>query len=225
MAGSAGQVAVGGADEPARTTLSPEQIVTAALALVETDGVAALTMRRLASRLGVAVTAIYWHVGDKSVLLDAVVDRIITRLAAVPVQGDDAVTRITSVCRAWRRNLLERPELVAVVHAQGRTAELFQPVRRVLVRELTAAGLHGHDAALALQAILQFVTGSVLIDIQVARSPSQHVAPEDLWTADDVDGAAELLDALRRPVSADELFDYSVRRLVGAATGLATPPR
>src|SRR6516164_8985204 len=103
-------------------------------------------------------------------------------LSADEVEGDDPEARVTAVCRAWRRSLLDRPELVAVVHAQGRTAELFQPVRRVLVRELTAAGLRGHDAALALQAILQFVTGSVLTDIQVARAPSQHVAPEDLWT-------------------------------------------
>ncbi len=218
MTGSAGQVAETG-DAPARAALSPDDVVAAALAIVESEGLAALTMRRLASQLGVAVTAIYWHVGDKAALLDAVVDRIITALAAVTVKGDDPATRIQSVCRAWRRRLLEQPELVAVVHAQGRTAELFQPVRRVLVRELTTAGLGAHDAALALQAILQFVTGSVLTDIQVARAPRQQVAPEDLWTAADVDGAADLLDELRHPLSSDELFDYSVRRLVGAATG------
>jgi len=222
MTGSAGQVAETG-DEPARAALSPDDVVAAALAIVETEGLAALTMRRLASQLGVAVTAIYWHVGDKAALLDAVVDRIITALAAVPVEGDDPATRIQSVCRAWRRRLLGQPELVAVVHAQGRTAELFQPVRRVLVRELTTAGLGAHDAALALQAILQFVTGSVLTDIQVARAPCQQVAPEDLWTAADVDGAADLLDELRHPLSSDELFDYSVRRLVGAATGATRP--
>jgi TetR/AcrR family tetracycline transcriptional repressor len=222
MTGSAGQVAETG-DAPARVALSPDDVVAAALAIVESEGLAALTMRRLASQLGVAVTAIYWHVGDKAALLDAVVDRIITALAAVPVEGDDPATRIQSVCRAWRRRLLEQPELVAVVHAQGRTAELFQPVRRVLVRELTTAGLGAHDAALALQAILQFVTGSVLTDIQVARAPRQQVAPEDLWTAADVDGAADLLDELRHPLSSDELFDYSVRRLVGAATGTTGP--
>ena len=219
MASAAGQVRPD-ADAP-RAALSPDEVVAGALALVESEGLAALTMRRLAGQLGVAVTAIYWHVGDKAALLDAVVDRIITRLAAVPVEGDDPATRIMSVCRAWRRRLLEQPELVAVVHAQGRTAELFQPVRRVLVRELTAAGLRPHDTAVALQAILQFVTGSVLTDVQVARAPSQQVAPEDLWTAADVDGARDLLDELRHPLSPDELFDYSVRRLVGGATGAA----
>jgi len=205
-------------DEP-RAALSPDEVVSRALALVESEGLAALTMRRLASQLGVAVTAIYWHVGDKAALLDAVVDRIITRLAGVPVEGDDPSGRIISVCRAWRRRLLEQRELVMVVHAQGRTAELFQPVRRVLVRELTAAGLRGREAAVALQAILQFVTGAVLTDVQVTRAPSQHVAPEDLWTAADVGGATDLLDELRHPLSSDELFDYSVRRLVGAAPG------
>lgn len=210
MTTAAGQAAPG---------VAAERVVDAALELVETEGLDALTMRGVAARLGVAVTAIYWHVGDKSALLDAVVDRVIASASAVRGTGDDPVTRITSVCRAWRRRLLEQPELIALVHAQGRTAQLFQPVRRVLVHELTAAGVRGHDAVLALHTILHFVTGSVLTDLQVERAPDQRVAPEDLWESADVEGAPDLLIELRRPVDGDELFDFSLTRLVAALTG------
>ena len=82
-----------------------------------------------------AATAIYWHVGDKQALLDGVVERVIAQLGDVPVRGDEPATRITSMATSLREHVLERPELVALVHRQGRTAALFQPARRVLVNE------------------------------------------------------------------------------------------
>jgi AcrR family transcriptional regulator len=196
--------------------LSRDQVLDAAMELVSSEGVQELTIRRLAAKLGVAVTAIYWHVGDKQALLDGVVDRIIDQFASVSARGSGPEQRLMSIGRSLRRSLLERPDLVAVVQRQGRIAALFQPARRVLVRELTAAGLHGADAALALRAILTLVVGSVLVDRQVERQPAQQAEPTDLWTADDVPDAPELLEHLTRPVSEEELFSYSLRALVRA---------
>ena len=196
--------------------LSRDQVLDAAMALVDAEGVDQLTIRRLATTLGVAVTAIYWHVGDKQALLDGLVDRIIDRFAAVSARGSGPEQRLMSVGRSLRRSLLERPDLVAVVQRQGRIAALFQPARRALVRELTAAGLTGQEAAIALQSILHLVVGSVLVDRQVERQPAQHQEPSDLWTLDDVPEVPELLDHLTHPVGEDELFGYTLRALVRA---------
>lgn len=186
------------------------------MSIVESDGVDRLTVRALAAKLGVAVTAVYWHVGDKQALLDGLVDRIIGQIGEVSVRGRGAEARLVSVGRSLRRSLLGQPGLVGLVHRQGRTAALFQPARRVLVRELLDAGLVGADAALAVHAILNLVVGSVLIDRQVERQPLQHDEPQELWTADDVPGTPELLRQLTRPVDEEELFDYSLRVLVRA---------
>src|SRR5260370_6679762 len=142
--------------------VSRDQIVDVALEIVEAEGLDGLTMRRLAGKLGVAATAIYWHVGDKEVLLDALAERIAARVGDIPVRGDEPVARLVSIGAGLRRNLLEQPALVGLVHQQGHTALLFQPVRRALVRELTAAGLRGSDPARALHGILSPISGSVL---------------------------------------------------------------
>lgn len=196
--------------------LSREQIVDVALEIVEAEGLDGLTMRRLAGKLGVAATAIYWHVGDKEALLDALAERIAARVGDIAVAGDDPVERLVSIGAGLRRNLLEQPTLVGLVHQQGHTALLFQPVRRALVRELTAAGLRGPVTALALHVILSHISGSVLNDVQIARAPEQHETPEELWAADDVPDEPELRDALARPVDRDELFDYSLTALARA---------
>ena len=194
--------------------MSREVVLDAAMELLDTEGIDGLTVRGLAAKLGVAVTAVYWHVGDKQTLLDALVGRIISDLGEVQVRGRSAEARVASIGLSLRHHLLDRPDLVAVVHRQGRTAALFQPARRVLVRELTRAGLRGEDAALAVQAVLSHVVGSVLIDRQVERQPLQRQTAEELWTVDDVPDAPDLLAHLARPVDTSVLFDYSLGALV-----------
>src|SRR5436309_4308082 len=199
---------------PRDAPLSRDQILDTAFEIVETEGVERLTVRALATKLGVAVTAIYWHVGDKQAVLDGLVERIIAQLGPVQVRGRRPEERIIAIGRSLRQTLLRQPDLVAVVHRQGRTAALFQPARRVLVRELTAAGLDGADAALAVQAILNLVIGSVLVDRQLERQPAQRQTPEELWTAEDVPDAPELLGHLTQPVDEEKLFVFSLRVLV-----------
>lgn len=198
------------------SALSRDQILDTAFEILETEGIDRLTVRALAAKLGVAVTAIYWHVGDKQALLDGLVERIIAQLGPVHVRGRAPEERIMSIGRSLRQTLLRQPDLVAVVHRQGRTAALFQPARRVLVRELAAAGLDGAEAALAVQAILNLVIGAVLVDRQVQRQPAQRQTPEELWTADDVPDAPELLEHLTQPVDEEKLFDFSLGVLVRA---------
>jgi len=208
-------------------SLSRDQVLDAAMAILSTEGVDRLTVRGLAAKLGVAVTAVYWHVGDKQALMDGLVDRIIDQFRAVSVRGRGAEARLVSLGRSLRRSLLERPDLVAVVHHQGRIAALFQPARRMLVRELVAAGLDGRSVAVAVQAILNLVVGSVLVDRQVERQPAQQESPQNLWTLDDLPAirdAPGLLVHLRQPVDEEALFDYSLRALVRAVlAGGAVP--
>jgi AcrR family transcriptional regulator len=63
-----------------RVPLSREVIVEAALRLLDAQGAAGFSMRRLAEELGVGAGAIYWHVENKEQLLQLVFDRVISEL-------------------------------------------------------------------------------------------------------------------------------------------------
>lgn len=196
--------------------LSRRQVLDAALEIVESEGVDGLTIRGLAAKLGVAVTAIYWHVGDKQALFDGVAGQVIAQLGKVTVRGRDPATRIVSMATSLRSTLVERAELVALVHRQGRTAALFQPARRVLVKELRSAGVDGAGVALGVQAVLNVVIGSVLLDRQLERQPAQRQSPEELWSPDDAPDDPELLEHLSHPCDEGELFDFTLSVVVGA---------
>jgi AcrR family transcriptional regulator len=206
--------------------LSREQVLDAASLIVEADGPDALTVRGLADKLGVAVTALYWHVGDKQALFDGVAELAISRLGEVSVRGRKPEDRIISIATSLRAVLLERAALVAVVHRQGRTAALFQPARRVLVGELREAGVSAVGVAWGVQAVLDLVIGSVLLDRQLERQPAQRDHAEELWSLDDAYDDPELLEVLSRPSDESQLFDRTLAVVVKSVLdGSFVPPK
>src|ERR1700751_500561 len=67
-------------DRPSRRRRDPisrDAIVTTAIGLLAREGLARLSMRRLAEELGTAAASLYWHVGSKDGLLDLVLDEVI----------------------------------------------------------------------------------------------------------------------------------------------------
>src|SRR6266480_4211255 len=59
-----------------RDTLNREQVVNAAIDLLDSEGLEGLNMRALGKRLGSAATAVYWHVGSKDNLIALAGDRV-----------------------------------------------------------------------------------------------------------------------------------------------------
>ena len=73
-------------DPPSTSSSTREVLVREALALLDAEGLDALTMRSLADRLGVVPNALYRHVKDKDDLLDGVMDATV---ASVPIPDPD----------------------------------------------------------------------------------------------------------------------------------------
>jgi AcrR family transcriptional regulator len=60
----------------ARAPLSREAIVDAALRVLDREGAAGLSMRRVADELGTGPASLYWHVANKDALIDLIIDRV-----------------------------------------------------------------------------------------------------------------------------------------------------
>jgi len=100
-----------------RPLLQRDAIVDAARALIVAGGLEALSLRRLARRMGVTAPALYAHVRDKQDLLRAVVDIEIEALAASfeKFKDLDPVDRIRAHSRAYVAYARENPELFRVM--------------------------------------------------------------------------------------------------------------
>jgi AcrR family transcriptional regulator len=104
-------------DRPARRRREPiskEAIVTAAIGLLDREGLAALSMRRLADELGTGAASLYWHVGSKDGLLDLVLDEIIGEAKVPDPDPGRWQEQLKEVAREQRRSSLRHPYVVRI---------------------------------------------------------------------------------------------------------------
>lgn len=163
-----------------------ESIVEAALRLLDEQGFAALTTRRLATAMGIHQPSIYRRVADREALLGLVADAIMAETGRIDQDGEDwrAWLRATGVrVRAtWRRH----PHAGPLLHHGGRhpaIAQFFDDV----VAVMRTAGLVDKELLTALQAYLGYVFGTIMLESRdtpdATRAPARadERSSPDLW--------------------------------------------
>ena len=103
---------------PRQTLLTRQRIVDAASALVDAEGLEALSMRRLAAELGVQGPSLYNHFATKADILDAVADAVISQVSLAAFGSYDWATALRSWARSYHGALVAHPNVVPVL-AQG----------------------------------------------------------------------------------------------------------
>jgi AcrR family transcriptional regulator len=194
-----------------------DEVVDTALALVEAGGAEALTMRKLASELGVTTTTIYWHVGRREDLVVALIRRQAERQAEVPVVGTTPRERVLSAARNIRTNALAHRNVTALAAQTGATTLLELPLEIALAAELEGAGVRGDAARDAMRAILTCVAGFLVVAWRPSADAPAELRPDALWaTVDDERVPAATVAAMRRPADPDVLFEQTLGAVIDA---------
>ncbi|HLK76104.1 MAG TPA: TetR/AcrR family transcriptional regulator C-terminal domain-containing protein [Streptosporangiaceae bacterium] len=97
-----------------REPISREAIVTAAVQLLDREGLANLSMRRLAEELGTGAASLYWHVGSKDGLLDLVMDEVIGEGKVPDPDPGQWQEQLKQIARDQRAASLRHPWIVRV---------------------------------------------------------------------------------------------------------------
>src|SRR5207247_2484267 len=84
-----------------RERLTRERVIDAAIGVMDTEGLDAVSMRRVAREVGVEAMSLYNHVRDKDDLLQGVCERIMSSFE-FPDGGGDWVERAKAGARSWR---------------------------------------------------------------------------------------------------------------------------
>lgn len=203
--------------------MTRDEIVAAALALLDEAGLDGLTLRRLADRLGIRAPTLYWHVRDKRELLDLVASAIMDQaLAGWREPRPGQVWWDWLAGRAWvmRSALLAHRDSAMILAGNRPTGQALPGIERQL-QALAGAGFSPPDAMLTLQALNAYVIGEVL-DTQgeaarpaPAHAPSQAAGPAPMGAAFPLISAA--MAALEPFGSSDQRFDHGLDLII---TGL-----
>jgi AcrR family transcriptional regulator len=152
------------------SVLSRERVLSAAVALLDREGLAALSMRRLGEELGVEAMSLYRYVDSKAALLDGVVEAILGELDVGVGVGERAPARGHA---RWVEPLRARARaLLAVLKRHPRALPLFAtrpavtPASIAHVEDalavLRGAGFDVVDAVRAMQTVIAYVIGHAL---------------------------------------------------------------
>jgi AcrR family transcriptional regulator len=139
--------------------LSRDTVVAAALALADSEGLETVTIRRLATDLGVTPMALYWHFKDKERLLDGVAERVLGEIrlpAETPAAAWDEQLR--EVLAALLHVLRAHPAVTDVVKSRILVSEPGLELTERVLGILRAAGFSVDQAAqVAVQALITLV--------------------------------------------------------------------
>jgi AcrR family transcriptional regulator len=199
--------------EPGSPALHRQRIISAAIDLLDEEGLDALSMRRLGTRLGAAATSLYRHVANKDELVELVVDEVYGELE-VPDADDPAGWRAHAGESAHRiRSMVLRHPWIAAVLGQAGLAYLGPNVMSLserLMAHFAAAGFQPVEANRAMSTMLAYVLGRASTEAAwlaaIARSgKSERDWVEELWPA--AERAAQEHPHLRQSYAAQRGHD------------------
>ncbi|RKS75526.1 AcrR family transcriptional regulator [Motilibacter peucedani] len=162
-----------------RSTLSREQVMVAALELVDAEGLDALTMRRLGSRLGRDPMTLYRYAPSRADLLDGVAELVLAQLT-IPQAPADWAEQLRCTAHDLRTLALAHPHVVPLLVTRPLATPLglrplgtLRPLEQLLAL-LTASGFSPVQALQVYRAYVGFLFGHLLTELQeVVADPDE----------------------------------------------------
>lgn len=196
--------------------LSVEGIVRVAIEAADAEGLEALSMRRVAKRLGVSTMSLYTYVPAKAELVDVMLDAVMGE-ATRPADAADAAgggwrRRLEAVARENRALYLRHPWVLQI--AATSRPPLGPNVMDKYEHELRAVdgiGLSDVDMDSVLTLVLGYVEGAARREVEAARAEERTGKTDEEWWRANAPLLEKVFDAGRYPTAAR----------VGAAAGAA----
>jgi TetR/AcrR family tetracycline transcriptional repressor len=212
-----------------RGSLTREEIIKEALALLEQQGPGALSMRRLADRLDVTPNALYTHVRGKADLIDGLIDQVYAGLNLDPDPRGDWTQQLTTLSQAIRAHLLTHPAVVPYALQQPGLGPHSLRLGEAIYRVLRPAGFSDQAVVGTVYALLTYILGFVALEIPRAGTDPQTSDEyvRRMWAffaalpAGEFPHTVELAAQLAR-ISTDDQFHFGIRTFLAGLNAQAT---
>jgi TetR/AcrR family tetracycline transcriptional repressor len=198
--------------------LHKQQIVAEALKLLDQEGIEGVTLRPLADRLGVQAPALYWHVKNKTQLLDEMAEAILQEQFAqiTPRRADEPWQDwLLAVAQRLRAAMLAHREGARVVAgAHIYPALTLARLSEACLEAIHTAGIDLLQARTIAMTVIHFTFGHV---IEEQASPSEEELRE-MNLEEMKDSYPLMATALQQVLAADQadvaVFNESLRLIL-----------
>jgi TetR/AcrR family tetracycline transcriptional repressor len=184
-----------------KTRLSQEALVSTALALADAEGLSAVSIRRVAAEHAVTPMALYWHFRDKDLLLEAMVERVLSEIE-MPVypKGESPAwdVRLADLFTAIVGGMRRHPEIAPMVHQRLMGCEAGRGIGEFCFAALADGGFA--DDQMAQVGLYSINTMITLVSHPPAAidGVTPSAASDDAWYATGIDLLLGGIRSLRR---------------------------
>ncbi len=158
-----------------RAPLSKERVLNAALALADSGGIEALTMRRLGQDLQVEAMSLYNHVADKEAILDGIVDLVFSEIE-VPSGRADWKSAMRERAVSARDALLRHPWSPSLMQSRTQPGPATLRHHNAVIGALRQAGFTIEMAAHAFSAMDSYIYGFALQQVNLPSHTEEETA-------------------------------------------------
>jgi AcrR family transcriptional regulator len=159
---------------------SREQLQEAALALVDEQGAAALSMRALAQALGTGAMTLYNHVADRADLEALVVDAVLGEARWSPGPHADWRDEVENIAHAMWSAVRAHPHAIPLIVTRRSRSRVVFEVSEALLAALARSGRSRQQLLIAFRAVQAYVTGFAQVALEGPLAEAAGEAPEEV---------------------------------------------
>jgi AcrR family transcriptional regulator len=164
-------------DSTALRQTSREAVLEHALRLIDSEGLDALTMRRLADEVGIPVMSLYGYVRTKVEILEGVSELALSSLGTTIDSEAPWDDQLAEAVRNLRAGLRRHPAVVELILANVVPPEIFDDVRETLLAILAKAGFSLPDAVYGMGSLVTYALGYAVAE-GARNHPRRNLANE-----------------------------------------------
>lgn len=207
--------------------LSVERIVRAAIEIADADGLEALSMRRVADRLGVGAMSLYTYVPGKAELVDLMLDTVLGEAA---LSGPDDATGgwragLESYAREGWRLYHGHPWVLRVPFSRGLMGPNQTAMLDSALRAVSGIGLDEGEMVAVFGVVAGYVQGAARTSVEAAREEKDTGITDEQWWTTHGPLMAEYIDQDRYPTltsirdwgafdETDAAFEFGLQRIL-----------
>ncbi|MFI6480114.1 TetR/AcrR family transcriptional regulator [Nonomuraea sp. NPDC050663] len=216
--------------------LNVDRIVRAAIAIADEESLQALSMRRVAEKLGVGTMSLYTYVPGKPELLDVMLDTVYGETDRPEDVPGDWRDRLRHIARENWALYLRHPWLLQVASNRPVLGPNVTAKYEYELRAIDGIGLTDIEMDSVLTLVTDFVHGSARGAVDVARAEQATGLSDEQWWAAHAPFLARIADTTRYPVAArvgqaageahqaaydpDHAFEFGLERILDGVAAL-----
>lgn len=149
---------------PRPKSLTPEALAAATLAVLDRDGLAALSMRAVAAELGMGTMSLYRYVADRGELEAMAVELVLSEVDVQPPKRALWDKQVVVLVERVRAAIGKHPNAVPLTMAHRHRCPSLMRWSEAVLEVLTRAGFSGEDRVIALRTLLGYLIGATELE-------------------------------------------------------------